>query len=126
MKTKTTKMQITLTIIYFLVFSFGIIENSIAATDYYVSPSGNNANSGTTSGTAFKTISKAASVIAAGGTVHVAAGTYAENIYTTTNGTANARIRFVSDTKWGAKIVPPSNSTKATGFDNRVAYVTIE
>ena len=80
-----------------------------AATDYYVSTSGSDANSGTQSAP-FRTIQKAANMVSAGGTVHVGAGTYAETITSANNGTASARIRYVSDTKWGAKIVPLSGT----------------
>jgi hypothetical protein len=124
MKTTSTKMRLALNLVFLAIFTFGNIESSIAI-DYYVSPSGNNANAGTTASIAFKTISKAVSVITAGSTVHVASGTYSETIYNTKSGTATARIRFVSTTKWGAKIVLPASSGK-TGFDNRGAYVTID
>ena len=46
-------------------------------TTYYVSPSGSNANNGTTTGTPFLTLQKAASVVAPGDTVLVRGGTYA-------------------------------------------------
>jgi len=39
----------------------------------------------------------------AGAVVHVAPGTYA-GVTTSSSGTATARIRFISDVKWGAKI----------------------
>ena len=96
-----------------------------AATDYYVSTSGSDANSGTQSAP-FRTIQKAANTVTAGGTVHVAPGTYAETITSANNGTASSRIRFVSDTKWGAKIVPSSNTSTDTFWDNRGDYVTID
>jgi hypothetical protein len=107
------------------VFSLGMNLTCVAA-DYYVSPTGSNTNAGTTSGAAFKTITKAVSMVTAGGTVHVASGTYPETILNTKNGTATSRIRFVSDVKWGAKITPPSGGTAKTGFDNRGSYVTID
>ena len=93
------------------------------ATDYWVSPAGSDSNSGT-SGAPFATIGKAASVVAAGGTVHVGPGTYAENVVSVASGTASARIAFVSDTKWGAKIVPPSGSTD-TAWWSKGAYTDI-
>lgn len=108
-----------------ILFSCGMILNCYAA-NYYVSTTGSNTNLGTTPGAAFKTITKAVSMVTAGSTVHVAPGTYAETILNTKNGTATLRIRFVSDTKWGAKIIPPTGGTAKTGFDNRGAYVTID
>jgi hypothetical protein len=44
--------------------------------------------------------------------VHVAAGTYTQDLLTFNNsGTASARIRFISDQKWGAKIRSTSSYT---------------
>lgn len=102
------------------------LSTYVGAVDYYVSPVGLNTNRGTTKAEPFKTISKAVSVVAAGDVVHVASGTYAEHVYTTKDGEATARIRFVSDSVWGAKIVPPSSSSRSVGFDNRGMYVTID
>lgn len=103
------------------VFSLGMTLTCVAA-DYYVSPTGSNTNTGTTSGTAFKTITKAVSMVTAGGTVHVAAGNYSENITTNANGTASARIRYISDTQGGAKIV--GSGTEAM-WANNGSYVDI-
>ena len=38
---------------------------------------------------------------------------------------AAARIYRVSTTKWGAKIVPPANSTNKDAWDKRGDYVSI-
>jgi len=94
-------------------------------TDLYVSSTGSDTNPGTLTAP-LQTISKAASLITPGSSVHVAPGTYIGGFKITTNGTISARIRYVSDTKWGAKIVSPSNSTIKAGFDNRGPYVTID
>ena len=75
------------------------------ANNYYVATTGSDANSGTQAAP-FRTLKKAASVVQPDTTVHVAPGTYAETILTTVSGTPSGRIRYVSDTKWGAKIVP--------------------
>jgi hypothetical protein len=55
--------------------------------------------------------------------VHVAAGTYAGGFQTTKSGTASGRIRYISDTKWGAKI---SGGSGNTAWDNRGSYIDIE
>lgn len=91
------------------------------AADYYVSTSGNDSSSGTQLAP-FKTLSHAASVVSAGGVVHVAAGTYYGNVMSSKSGTSSARIRFVSDTKWGAKIV--GSGTEAMWL-NTGSYVDI-
>jgi hypothetical protein len=93
--------------------------------NYYVSPTGSDTAAGTKAAP-FKTLARAAkAAVKAGTTVWVAPGTYAGGIKTTASGTATARIYWVSTTKWGAKIVPPSSSTNNNAWDNRGNYVSI-
>jgi hypothetical protein len=93
--------------------------------NYYVSPSGSDTAAGTRAAP-FKTLARAArAATRPGTTVFVAPGTYAGGFKTTASGTASARIYWVSTTKWGAKIVPPSHSTNKTAWDNRGNYVSI-
>ncbi len=97
---------------------------NIGAHEYWVAPTGSDSYPGTQS-LPFASISYAASIVGPGDTVHVAPGSYAGGFITTRSGTAAARIRFVSDTKWGAKI----NSNPAShwaGWESRGAYVDIE
>lgn len=58
--------------------------------------------------------------------MHVAPGTYQGGFSTTASGTASGRIRYISDTKWGAKIVPSSSSSSRVAWDNRGNYVDID
>lgn len=76
----------------------------------YVSTTGSDSGAGTQS-SPFRTIDHAASVAKPDTTVHVAPGTYG-NVATSTSGTATGRIRYVSQTKWGAKIA--GTGTEAT------------
>jgi hypothetical protein len=93
----------------------------------YVSTTGSDSNSGTSAASPFLTIQKAVTVATAGDIVSVASGTYAETIYGTNDGTVSQPIKFVSATKWGAKIVPPTaNSSRDTAWDHRGDYVTID
>jgi hypothetical protein len=95
------------------------------AYNYYVSPTGSDTAAGTKAAP-FKTLARAAkAAVSAGTTVWVAPGTYAGGIKTTANGTSTARIYWVSTTKWGAKIVPPSSSSNNNAWDNRGNYVSI-
>ncbi|SNS59948.1 Right handed beta helix region [Noviherbaspirillum humi] len=55
--------------------------------------------------------------------MHVAAGTYAGGLSTSASGTANGRIYYVSDVRWGAKIVPAGNSSVA--WSDSGSYTTI-
>jgi hypothetical protein len=88
----------------------------------YVSTTGSDYNSGSASAP-FKTIQKAANVAKASTTVHVAPGTYYGNIATKISGTSTARIRFVSDTKWGAKIVGTGTESMWTNNANYIDIV---
>jgi hypothetical protein len=91
----------------------------------YVAPTGSDSNPGTAA-KPFKTIQRAANMAKPSTTVHVAPGTYRENVTTKVHGTSSARIRYVSDTKWGAKIIGSgtqgmwtnnANYTDIVGFD---------
>jgi hypothetical protein len=74
-------------------------------TNFYVSPAGGDDNSGSASAP-WRTIQHASKLAQPGWTVHVAPGTYdVSSLVTTTSGTASARIRYISDIKWGAKLV---------------------
>jgi parallel beta-helix repeat protein len=88
----------------------------------YVSPAGSDLNSGSRS-EPFRTIERAASVVTPGTTVHVASGTFRENVKTTIHGTAGARIRYVSDTKWGAKVIGSGTGGTWTNLGNFIDIV---
>ncbi len=76
-----------------------------SGTQYYVSPSGNDGNSGSAS-SPWATIGHAGGVAGAGSTVHVAPGTYTMGeTKISGTGNSNAHVMFVSDQKWGAKLV---------------------
>ncbi|WP_143745676.1 choice-of-anchor Q domain-containing protein [Massilia sp. KIM] len=93
--------------------------------NFYVSPTGSDTAAGTKAAP-FKTLARAAKAATkAGTTVWVAPGTYAGGFKTTANGTAAARIYWVSTTKWGARIVPPASSSNNSAWDNRGHYVSI-
>lgn len=93
--------------------------------NYYVAPNGSDTAAGTKSAP-FKTLARAAKAATkASTTVWVAPGTYAGGIKTTASGTASGRIYWVSTTKWGARIVPPSSSSNNNAWDNRGNYVSI-
>ena len=89
-------------------------------TDLYVSTSGSDSNAGTQA-SPFRTIGHAADAASSGTTVHVAPGTYTGGFQTTTSG-----VTYVSDVKWGAKIVPGASNGRSEAWDNRGANVTID
>ena len=108
------------------IICMGVVASASAQQQLYVSTTGRDSNPGTSASTPFLTILKASKVALPGATVHVAPGTYPGGFQTTANGTALARIHYLSDTKGGAKIVPPANSSSDTAWDNRGSYVDID
>lgn len=100
------------------------------AADLYVATTGSDSNPGTKT-RPVKSIARADVLAKPGTVIHVAAGTYkvsapslgSVGIRTSKSGTATARIKFVSDVKWGAKII-----VSGTGitWDSRGSYVDIE
>ena len=91
--------------------------------DLYVAPppDGNDQNDGTAA-RPLATLQHAADAAVPGTTVHVAPGTYSEAIESSRSGTSTAPIRFVSDTKWGAKIRPVH---ALIAWENYGSYVDI-
>jgi parallel beta-helix repeat protein len=96
---------------------------SAFGNNYYVSNSGSDVADGSQS-QPWQTIKHAAQVVQAGNTVHVLPGTYYESPECKNNGTSAAPIRFVSDTKWGAKVV--GDGVSNWGFRVDGDYSTIE
>jgi hypothetical protein len=70
----------------------------------YVATTGSDSNS-CSSTAPCATIAHASALATPGTTIHVAPGTYTGNFVTNVSGTASARIVYISDTKWGAKLV---------------------
>ena len=79
---------------------FGGIGDCVASTGtvYYVRKTGNNSNSGLSPATAWQTIQKAATTLAAGDVACVGGGSYDEAVAPTVDGTAANPIRFIADT----------------------------
>jgi hypothetical protein len=75
-----------------------VIKNPTTDDTYYVSTSGSDSNGGSSTGSAFRTIAKAASVAGAGDTVVILPGTYRESVVLKNNGTATAPITFKAQT----------------------------
>jgi parallel beta-helix repeat protein len=95
-----------------------------AAQLLYVAPAGSDSNPGTRE-RPFRSLMRAARAARAGSRVLVAPGAYTGGFKTSVSGAANARIVFMSTSKWGAKIVPPRDSPNKTAWDNRGSYVDI-
>jgi hypothetical protein len=100
-------------------------NGTLTPADIYVSASGSDSNPGTQAAP-FQTIARAAQAATPGVTVRVAPGSYAGGFQTAASGTAEARIHYLSTTKYGARIVPPATSATAVAWDNRGSYVDID
>ncbi len=102
-------------------------------TDYYVSTHGKDRNDGSRTHP-WATISHAATQVGPGSTVHVQPGSYAEtsvgknselqDLLTTASGTPTARVRYISDELWMAKIVG-SGRPRTAVWKNTGDYVDI-
>jgi len=99
--------------------------------NYYVSPNGNDSNSGSLN-SPWKTIQRAANLVKAGDTVYVRGGTYNETISITRSGSSNAGLRIIFKNYPGeTPIVDATGKSVIDGqsgvFDlANVSYVTIE
>lgn len=85
----------------------------------YVSPSGNDSNSGSAA-SPFKTFSKAVSALAAGDTLQVMAGTYNETLTLSVSGTASAPITVV-----GSGAILNMQGAKANGIVVSGSYINV-
>ena len=96
----------------------------------YVAPDGADSNPGTKD-KPFLTIGRADAAAAPGYTIHVAPGEYkvsapgadSAGIITLRSGTPSARLKFISDVKWGAKIIV---SGTGIAWHSKGSYVDIE
>lgn len=111
---------------------------SVSGTNYYVATNGSDTTGDGSSGSPWKSITHAASSASLGSTgttVNVAQGTYNECVFTNKTGTQNQRIKYVSTSYLGAKIVCDGSGSQAgqlsvwvngTGSNTRTAdYTTI-
>lgn len=101
-----------------------LVVPELVRTHVYVAPHGDDSDPGTRT-EPFRTLARAAQVVTAGTTVHVAPGFYSGGLRTTAHGTAEARIVFQSSERWGARIVPPVAARQGAAWDNRGNYVDI-
>lgn len=75
---------------------------------YYISTGGSDSNSGTSTSRAFRTLSKAATVVRPGDTVKLLSGTYCNYSRFTTNGSASAPITIESASSTRAVVDGPA------------------
>ncbi len=90
-------LGIGLRVLVLLIVLMVLPLKSVLATVYYVRKTGDNSNAGTSTGAAWKTITKATSSTSAGDIVYFGAGTYSEDVEPSVDGTSGSPIRFVAD-----------------------------
>lgn len=115
----------------FALFALTASTNIASATVWYVSVAGNDANSGTSTSAALKTIQAAANKVSPGDTVIVGDGTYTGSRWTLVDvargGSSGNPVTFRAQNPGGAKLYG-SNSATLYGwaFEPGVSYVNIQ
>lgn len=97
------------------------MNTQAAGSVYYVSPIGNDANPGTSSAP-FKTFAKANSVLTAGSTLNIYAGTYNEQLKISKSGTSSA---WITVKPLGGTVVIDMKNAATFGVIVNASYVTI-
>jgi len=94
----------------------GLAVTTPVITNYYVSPTGNDTNAGTTSATALKTIQAALNKTTngAGSTIYVAAGTYGERLTWPNSGADSTAPITLTNYAGGTVILDGSTTTSST------------
>ncbi len=99
----------------------------VFSADYFVAPTGSDTAAGSAS-QPWATIQHAANAVAAGDTVHIAAGTYVESVNLTRSGAPGSPIVFKGEP--GSVLNPPPGLASPEAFDfvdqADVGFVTIE
>lgn len=129
--------------ILLLMLCFALSGTSVAQNQYYIAPTGSDSNDGSkahpwatinhadsaltlgpagtcVSGTGWET-AKGVATTGIGACVHVANGTYSSGAFTTASGTASARIRYITDTQYGAKL----NGAGSSMWANYGQYIDV-
>jgi Secretion system C-terminal sorting domain/Right handed beta helix region len=115
------KQFVVFVFLSFSIFSFG-------QTNYYVSPTGNNSNSGTSVATAWQTVQHAANSATPNSIVNILAGTYNELVSINVSGTAGNPIVFKN---YQNNVVIISGSGFTSSFSNLISinsknFITID
>lgn len=119
---KTPRSRWNAFCVLLLAVSFSLIGTAVAQNQYYVAPTGSDSNDGSKAHP-WATINHADAALTVGAPgvctagsgwisasgvgacVHVASGSYAQAVNNSKAGTAPARVRYVSDTKYGARLL---------------------
>jgi pectate lyase-like protein/parallel beta helix pectate lyase-like protein len=108
-------------ILTFAIFLGNNIHAQAAGSVYYVSPTGNDANPGTASAP-FRTFAKANSVLTAGSTLNIYAGTYTEQLKISKSGTSSA---WITVKPLSGTVVIDMKNAATFGLSLAASYVTV-
>src|SRR5512138_154592 len=98
-----------------------IVHTQAAGNVYYVSPSGSDSNPGTASAP-FKTFAKATSLLTAGSTLNIYAGTYNQQLKISKSGTSSA---WITVQPVGGTVVIDMQNAASSAISVSASYVTI-
>lgn len=98
-----------------------VIQVQAAGSVYYVSPTGNDANPGTAAAP-FKTFAKANSLLTAGSTLNIYAGTYNEQLKISKSGNSSA---WITVKPLGGAVVIDMKNAAVSGINVRASYVSV-
>lgn len=100
-----------------------ILTNAIYATNYYVSVSGNDSNTGTSITRPFKTIQRALNIVRPGGhTIYVMGGTYKERLIWKTPGLSTAAVILLTNYN-GANVSVDGSSGGTNSTQNELLLI---
>ena len=116
-----TIYRIASLIIVFAILLGDHINTQAAGNVYYVSPTGNDANPGTSSAP-FKTFAKANSALTAGSTLNIYAGTYNEQLKISKSGTSSA---WITVKPLSGTVVIDMKNMATFGLNLAASYVTV-
>jgi parallel beta helix pectate lyase-like protein/pectate lyase-like protein len=97
------------------------IHTQAAGSIYYVSPTGNDSNPGTASAP-FKTFAKANSLLTAGSTLNIYAGTYTEQLKISKSGTSSA---WITVKPLSGNVVIDMKNAAAFGLSLAASYISV-
>ena len=108
-------------LLYLSIFAIPLVSS---ADTFYVDPSGNNSNAGT-SAQPWRSIQYAVTKVFPGDTVLVGDGTYREKVIITRSGTPDTYIVLKAINRWGA-IVEIAEPGKTDGIKIAANYITVD
>ncbi len=102
-----------------LVLLFG--AESVFSATYYVAPSGNDTNPGSSQSSPWQTITKAADTLTAGDTVYIDSGTYSERLIPLNSGSSGQYITYAAQV--GAEVIIDGAAITMPDYENGLVHI---